>query len=146
MKLSAKSRYALASLVKMALVHQAQPTVTVLEIAETLEISKIYLERIFSELRRGEVVGSIKGSQGGYYLTKAPNEITLYEILASVEPALFATNDATVETTAPKIERALTAVVYEPMHTTLETLLKGITLSDIALQAQGEEGNYMYYL
>ncbi len=146
MKLSAKSRYALASLVKMALVYQAQPTVTVLEIAESLEISKIYLERIFSELRRGAVVGSIKGAQGGYYLTKAPNETTLYEILASVEPALFATNDTTVDKTAPKIEQVLGNVVYTPMQNTLETLLKGITLSDIALQAQGEEGNYMYYL
>ena len=40
MKLSAKSRYALASLVKMALVHESQPVTTVLEIAEDLEISK----------------------------------------------------------------------------------------------------------
>ncbi len=146
MKLSAKSRYALASLVKMALVHESQPTTTVLEIAEDLEISKIYLERIFSELRRGEVVGSIKGAQGGYYLTRAPKEITLYDILHAVEPALFSENDATVDKTAHKIEKALVSMVYTPMKEGLAKILTGITLSDIALEAQGEEGNYMYYL
>lgn len=146
MKLSAKSRYALASLVKMALVHESQPTITVLEIAEELEISKIYLERIFSELRRGEVVGSIKGSQGGYYLTRAPKEITLYDILHSVEPALFSENDATVDKTSQNIERALVEMVYTPMKEGLAKMLTGISLADITLEAQGEEGNYMYYL
>lgn len=146
MKLSAKSRYALASLVKMALVHESQPTVTVLEIAEELEISKIYLERIFSELRRGEVVGSIKGAQGGYYLTRAPKEITLYDILESVEPALFSENDETVSQASQKIERALVQMVYQPMREGLSNTLTAITLADIALEAQGEEGNYMYYL
>lgn len=146
MKLSAKSRYALASLVKMALVHESQPVTTVLEIAEDLEISKIYLERIFSELRRGEVVGSIKGAQGGYYLMRAPKEITLYDILSSVEPALFTENDATVEETAHNIERALLEQVYRPMGEGLMKILTNIKLSDIALEAQEEEGNYMYYL
>ena len=146
MKLSAKSRYALASLVKMALVHESQPTITVLEIADSLEISKIYLERIFSELRRGDVVGSIKGAQGGYYLTKAPADITLYDILYSVEPALFTDNEATVEQSSQKIERALVEMVYTPMREGLEKTLKGIKLFDIALEAQGEDGNYMYYL
>ncbi len=146
MKLSAKSRYALASLVKMALVHESQPTITVLEIADELEISKIYLERIFSELRRGEVVGSIKGSQGGYYLTRAPKEITLYDILHSVEQGLFSENDATVDKTSQNIERALVEMVYTPMKEGLEKMLTSITLADISLEAQGEEGNYMYYL
>lgn len=146
MKLSAKSRYALASLVKMALVHESQPTITVLEIADELEISKIYLERIFSELRRGEVVGSIKGSQGGYYLTRAPKEITLYDILHAVEQALFSENDATVDKTSQNIERALVEMVYTPMKEGLAKMLTDITLADITLEAQGEEGNYMYYL
>lgn len=146
MKLSAKSRYALASLVKMALVHESQPTITVLEIADELEISKIYLERIFSELRRGEVVGAIKGAQGGYYLLRAPKEITLYDILESVEPALFAENEATVNQSSQKIESALVQMVYTPMREGLSKILTAITLADIALEAQGEEGNYMYYL
>ncbi|HIW06192.1 MAG TPA: Rrf2 family transcriptional regulator [Candidatus Ignatzschineria merdigallinarum] len=146
MKLSAKSRYALASLVKMALVHESQPTITVLEIADELEISKIYLERIFSELRRGEVVGSIKGSQGGYYLTRAPKEISLYDILHAVEPALFSENDATVDKTSQNIERALVEMVYTPMKEGFAKVLTAISLADITLEAQGEEGNYMYYL
>jgi|SRR5699024_3906529 len=146
MKLSAKSRYALASLVKMALVHESQPTITVLEIADELEISKIYLERIFSELRRGDVVGSIKGSQGGYYLTRAPKEITLYDILHAVEPALFSENDATVVKTSQNIERALVEMVYTPMKEGFAKVLTAISLADITLEAQGEEGNYMYYL
>lgn len=146
MKLSAKSRYALASITKMAMAYNSKETMTILEIATDLNISKIYLERVFSQLKQGNVVSAIKGAQGGYYLTKSPNELTVYDILASVEPAIFAENEKTVEAIAPKIEKTLHNKIYVILDKTLKDNLSTITLADLAEDAQKDDTDYMYYL
>ncbi len=146
MKLSAKSRYALASVIKMAMAYDSKETMTILEIATDLNISKIYLERVFSQLKQGNVVSAIKGAQGGYYLTKTPAELSVYDVLASVEPGIFAENEKTVEAIAPKIEKTLQNKVYVPLDNTLQTTLSAISLADLAEDALKDDSNYMYYL
>lgn len=145
MKLSAKTRYALASVVKMAMSYDAKSTMTVLEIATELDISKIYLERVFSQLKHSGIVESIKGAQGGYYLAKTPDQITLYDVLMSMEATIFSENDKTVEETSPSIEKALTGKVYSPLNEAIKTATHGITLKDLAAEAQ-QTDDYMYYL
>ena len=146
MKLSAKSRYALASVTKMAMAYNSKETMTILEIATDLSISKIYLERVFSQLKQGHVVSSIKGAQGGYYLAKMPHELTVYDVLLSVEPAIFAENDKTVEDIAPKIEKTLQNQIYTRLDQALKDSLSTVTLADLAEDAQKDDSNYMYYL
>lgn len=146
MKLSAKSRYALASVTKMAMAYDSKETMTILEIATDLNISKIYLERVFSQLKQGNVVAAIKGAQGGYFLTKSPDQITIYDVLSSVEPALFEDNEKTVEEIAPKIEQALQQQVYVRLDDALKSSLSTVTLADLAEDAQKDDDNYMYYL
>lgn len=146
MKLSAKSRYALASVTKMAMAYDSKETMTILEIATDLNISKIYLERVFSQLKQGNVVAAIKGAQGGYFLTKTPDQLTVYDVLASVEPALFEDNEKTVEEIAPKIEQALQKQVYVCLDEALKSSLSTVTLAELAEDAQKDDDNYMYYL
>lgn len=146
MKLSAKSRYALASVTKMAMAYDSKKTMTILEIATELNISKIYLERVFSQLKQGNVVSAIKGAQGGYYLTKTPDLLTVYDVLASVEPAIFSENETTVESIAPKIEKTLQERVYVRLDQSLKECLTAITLAELAEDAQKDNDNYMYYL
>ena len=56
MRISAKGRYALASVIHMAQQHHSGESVTLISISERLGISKIYLEQVFSLLKRGELV------------------------------------------------------------------------------------------
>ncbi|MFV0412017.1 MAG: RrF2 family transcriptional regulator, partial [Oscillospiraceae bacterium] len=65
MKVSTKGRYALAAVTHMAQQHSTGEYITVLSIAERLGLSKIYLEQVFSLLKRGGIVNSTKGAQGG---------------------------------------------------------------------------------
>ncbi|GAA5101395.1 RrF2 family transcriptional regulator [Wohlfahrtiimonas larvae] len=146
MKLSAKSRYALASVTKMAMAYDSKETMTILEIATDLNISKIYLERVFSQLKQGNIVSAIKGAQGGYFLTNTPDKISIYEVLSSVEPALFADNEKTVDEIAPKIEQALQQQIYIRLDEALKESLSSVTLADLAEDAQKDDDNYMYYL
>ncbi len=68
----------------------------VISISEKLGISKIYLEQVFALLKRGGIVNSIKGSRGGYQLSRSPRQISLYDILSSVETSLFEPVEDTV--------------------------------------------------
>ena len=80
MRISAKGRYALAALLRMA--QAGKDTVmNVARLAENLGISRIYLEQVFSLLKHAKLVTSIQGAQGGYQLTAQPSQISILEVL-----------------------------------------------------------------
>ena len=89
MKISAKGRYGIASMVFLARSYDTSSPVTIISISEHLGISKIYLEQVFALLKRSKLVNSIKGSQGGYQLARPPHDITAYDILSAIEIALI---------------------------------------------------------
>ncbi|UOO37297.1 Rrf2 family transcriptional regulator [Oscillospiraceae bacterium CM] len=148
MKLSAKGRYALASLVSLAQKYASGTFTTVLYISEKLDISKIYLEQVFSLLKRGGLVVSAKGAQGGYQLSREPRQITLFEVLSAVELPLFEKNDATVADTAPEIENAVRGLVYTRIDSALENALKSVTLEDLAAESERlkNDNTNMFYI
>ena len=80
MKLSKKSRYGLRALIDLA-VNSRTELVSLGSIAQRNDISAQYLEHVFSALRKGHIVKSMKGSQGGYFLERDPKEITVAQIV-----------------------------------------------------------------
>ena len=144
MKISAKSRYALAALVYMAQHSAANEPTTVLSLSENLGISKIYLEQVFSLLRRGDVVTSIKGAQGGYRLTREPSNISVYEIFSSIETSMFERTESTVASSNENIERAMFGVVFESLDVAVKSTLTAISLEDVVSKAA--KNDHMYYL
>lgn len=146
MKLSAKTRYALAAVINMAITYEAQKRTTLVKLAEHLNISKIYLEQVFALLKRGGIVNSTKGAQGGYLLQNSPDLITAYDIIQAVEPALFSQNEDTVSNSAPDIEQAIQNAIFSPLDNAIKETLSQITLSSLVLEAEKNNNNYMYYL
>lgn len=145
MKISAKARYAIAATVYMARRYEAKECITLVTLAESLEISKIYLEQVFSLLKRASVVTAIKGAQGGYLLARAPHEISLYDIMSAIETSLFAQNSETVENSAPHIEKVM-QTVFDQLDDAVKTQLSGVTLAAMVQEAEKNSSNYMYYL
>ncbi len=148
MRLSAKGRYALAATTSMAEENKDNECITLISISEKLGISKIYLEQVFSLLKRGGIVNSVKGSQGGYQLSRATHKITVYDILFSVETALFEDTEETLAGKAPEIEIAMKSVVFDPLDLALSSTLKQITLSDLVDEARKNktEQGFMFYI
>jgi Rrf2 family protein len=97
MRISSKGRYGLASMISIAQLGSGGEAVTVISVSEKLGISKIYLEQVFSLLKRSKLVTSIKGAQGGYQLSKTPDKITAYDILHAVEVSLFEKTEESVD-------------------------------------------------
>lgn len=147
MRLSAKARYALAAMTDMAL-HAQEGCMTLVSIAERLGISKIYLEQVFAQLKKGGMVSSVKGAQGGYQLARMPQEITVYDILSETEASLFEKNEGGTERKDAGIQAALFGCVYQVLDDTLEKTLKSITLTDLLEEAETNKngGNLMFYI
>lgn len=84
MKMSTKGRYGLRAMLDIA-INSRGDIVNVKSIAERQNISESYLEQVFSILRKAAIVKSIKGAQGGYILADDPSNITVGQILRTLE-------------------------------------------------------------
>lgn len=148
MRISAKGRYALAAMTSMAQVYSAGENVTLISIAERLGISKIYLEQVFSRLKKAGLVISVKGSQGGYQLARMPKEITALDVLIEVEAYLFEKAEDSVKESAPDIEAAMRKLVLDKLDEAVGLTLSGVTLSDLVEEAQKLRGKdaLMFYI
>ena len=84
MRLTSKGRYAVMALVDLARFDNTTP-VSLRDISLRQGISLDYLEQIFSKLRKKEIVQSVRGTQGGYVLSKKTKEIKLTNIFDAVD-------------------------------------------------------------
>lgn len=147
MKISAKGRYGLAAMTCLAQNFASGSPITIISISEKLGISKIYLEQVFSLLKRAQLVNSIKGSQGGYQLSREPREISAYDILSSIELSLMEKAAPAAEK-MPVLDRALTAKVFDPLDEKIKNTLASVSLDDIltAIDAEKETDSLMYFI
>lgn len=147
MRISAKGRYGLAALLIM--IDSELEYVPVTIIAEELGLSKIYLEQIFSLLRKAGLLISSKGSQGGYRLSKDPGEVDIYQILTVLEQTLFEKTEESFADKKPSFEKAMQDVVFLPLDDAVKEKLSAISLKTLSEQQKENEAyqnNYMYYI
>ena len=83
MKINSKSRYAVMALADIANFNRPNP-VSLRDISLRQNISLVYLEQIFSKLKKNNIVKSIRGTNGGYVLAKDPEQIKLSNIFSAV--------------------------------------------------------------
>ena len=87
MKISTKGRYALRLMLDLA-IHGSKGPTSLKDTAKRQEISEKYLEQIIALLNKAGFVKSVRGAQGGYLLTRAPEGYTVGEILRLTEGGL----------------------------------------------------------
>lgn len=86
MKISTKGIYALAAMIELASRNTA--CVSIRDIADARNCSVKYLEQIFKQLKKAQLLISIRGKDGGYQIAKDPEEITAKDIILAVEEKL----------------------------------------------------------
>jgi Rrf2 family protein len=84
MNISVKGEYALLALFDLALSTSAEP-VKIAEIARRQKIPQKFLELILASLKQAGFVESRRGAEGGYLLARAPDAITIGEVLRHME-------------------------------------------------------------
>ena len=148
MRISSKGRYGLAASVVMAQNYASGAYITVVSLSEQLGISKIYLEQVFSLLKKAELVRSIKGAQGGYRLARPPQEISALEVLTALEQSLFEKTEKSVEKKASEIESAMQDSVFSEIDKAVSRALSGVSLYSLMTKAEEYRKNesYMFYI
>lgn len=81
--ISKKMKYALKALIEIA--NKNEDFISASVIAEKGNVPLKFLEQILTELKRGFIVNSRKGSSGGYYFVKSPKNITLADIYRLID-------------------------------------------------------------
>lgn len=85
MKLSSKARYGLKAMLYLA---EHPGLVSLSSLAEATDMSEAYLEQLFSMLKKSDLVSSVRGASGGYTLSKPAEEISVGEIVRTLEGEL----------------------------------------------------------
>lgn len=132
MKLSTKGRYGLQAMVDLG-VHAKEKHISLKSIAERLKLSENYLEQLIALLKRSELVGSVRGAQGGYFLTKDPVDITIGDILRALEGSLAPT-ECTCEGGKHKCAKdgnCVTQSVWEKIRDGINDVVDSITLQEL---------------
>ncbi|MCL2370940.1 MAG: Rrf2 family transcriptional regulator [Firmicutes bacterium] len=138
MRISTKGRYGLAVMVVLG---QAENGVTAGDAAKTLGLSKIYLEQVFTLLKKGGLIQSTIGKGGGYRLISTPKEVTALDILKATEVALFEETEKTVST--DQILENTLGDVWGVLDSSVVTALSGVTLQDL-IDKSKVSGEYSY--
>jgi len=134
MRLTTKGRFAVTAMLDLAL-NEIDKPVTLAGISERQSISLSYLEQLFSRLRRGGLVKSVRGPGGGYRIAKKHSEISVSEIISAVDELIDATQCGGKENCRDE-RRCMTHDLWSSLNTKILEYLSGVSLAELVASQQ----------
>ena len=129
MRASQQLQYAIYGMFDLAYNGGSRP-IRIQEISERQSIPTRYLEQIFQKLRRAGLVDSKRGPGGGYLLSRSPDEISLADVLLSVQGNLICRS----ESQGPPVPEN-PDFVWELLHSGLDDVLRRWTIAELCQEA-----------
>jgi Rrf2 family protein len=130
-RITAKVDYAIRAAIELAAASSEAP-VKGEQLARAQGIPLRFLENILRELRRAGIVSTQRGAEGGYRLARPADEITLADIIRTVEGPLAAVQGVRPEALSyPGAARELPEV-WIALRASLRSVLEAVTLADVA--------------
>ncbi|MBX5469126.1 MAG: Rrf2 family transcriptional regulator [Thermoleophilaceae bacterium] len=130
--ITTKSPYAVSALVELAKCGASVP-VPIGELARRRDIPVQFLESLFATLRRAGILRSQRGVRGGYLFARSPSEVTVLEVVETLEGDL---GGAAAEAGEPWDEAA----------GALRGALGSVTIADLAEREARASGALMYHI
>ncbi|MBF8266607.1 MAG: Rrf2 family transcriptional regulator [Dehalococcoidia bacterium] len=143
MKVSMKVDYGVRALVELAQ-RYGGGTVQTVEIAESQGIPEAYLDQLLATLQKFGFIRSRRGPQGGHVLARAPHEISLGMVMASLE-GTAAPLDCMEEPT----ECTLSSIcaqrdMWRSVEDAVQSVLSSTTIADLANRQRQLQGQGVY--
>ena len=129
MHISAKAEYAMRAMLTLADTPVGAMTADRLASAQDLPVK--FLENILVELRRGGLVISQRGAEGGYRLARPADEITAADVLRQVDGPLAGVRGVRPEAAVYAGPAAHLQAVWVAARASLRSVLEEVTLADI---------------
>lgn len=130
MRVSTKGRYGLRTLVDIAL-HQEKGAVTLNDIARRQDISVKYLWQVINPLKTAGLLSVMRGAKGGYMLARRPEDISMLEVVTTLEGPMSLVECLTQEDICDRIDSCVARSVWKEVNQTVEKALKNITLAEV---------------
>ncbi len=130
MRMTTKGRFAVTAMIDLAL-RQAHGPVTLAAISQRQQISLSYLEQLFGKMRRNGLVESTRGPGGGYSLARKASEISVADVIMSVDEPMDATQCGGKENCGGEGVRCMTHDLWSALNDRMYDFLSGITLEHL---------------
>ena len=137
MRVSAKADYAVRAATELATKPKDLP-VRADEIATSQDIPLRFLENILGELRANDLIFSSRGSDSGYWLARAPEEITVAEIIQAVEGPVASVHGARPDELTYRGSAEALQEVWLALRANVRLVLEAVTLADVVAGALPE--------
>src|SRR4051794_2072213 len=131
MRITAKADYAVRAAVELAGAAAGEP-VKADYIAEAQSIPLNFLENILAELRRAGIVESRRGAAGGYLLARAPEDVSLADVIRAVEGPLANVRGKSPDALEYEGSAACLREVWVALRASVRAVLEQVTLADVA--------------
>ena len=128
MRISAKTEYGLRALLELANRKSETPAQAKI-IAQRQGIPHRFLEQVLNSLRKAGLVESIRGSQGGYILSRDPSTIRISDVLEAVEDGIQQKPGSTNGN--PSSRDDLLAPILNEVQTAVSSVLDRFTIQDL---------------
>jgi Rrf2 family transcriptional regulator, cysteine metabolism repressor len=144
-ELSCKSEYALLALIALADEFQSNDPLQIRQIASAQDIPDRYLEQLLATLRRSGLVKSQRGAKGGYLLAREPRQITVLEVMTSIEGQdITSPSDSEASKSA---EKTVLKDVWKGSCEAMREILQKHTLQDLCDRRDAlRQSELMYYI
>ncbi len=130
MRLTRAATYAIHALAHMATQKQNHPVASH-HVAQARGIPERFLLKVLKPLVSAHVLMSVKGPNGGYRLAKAPQEITLLEILEAVDGPIRCAPSLSHEEATGTLNERLDSI-YQQAADVVRKQFQKVLLSDLA--------------
>ena len=130
MRVSAKADYALRAVIELAAADERP--VKGERVAQAQEIPLKFLENILGDLRHAGVVRSQRGAEGGYWLARPPDEISVAEVIRAVEGPIANVRGLGPETVEYAGPAAPLQQVWIAVRANLRAVLELVSIGDVA--------------
>jgi Rrf2 family protein len=128
---SAKADYAIRAAVELAAAGGEEP-VKGDRIAQAQEIPQNFLENILADLRNAGIVASRRGADGGYWLARAADEVSLADVIRAVDGPLANVRGIRSEQVAYQGSAEPLRDVWVAVRASLRNVLEHVSLADLA--------------
>lgn len=130
MKVNTKVRYGLRAILQIAESYGGDP-VPISVISETQEISGKYLEQVVGTLRKAELISSRKGVHGGYSLSRAPQDINLWEVITALDNHTTLVDCVLEPDVCDRSDDCLTRSIWTLVSARMKEFWTSFTLEDL---------------
>jgi Rrf2 family protein len=136
MKITTKSRYAIRAIYSLIVLGGDRGPVALTQIAQMETISRKYLEQIFIQLKKNNIVTGSRGAGGGYVLSRPATDISIKDVVIAMDGPISPV-DCTDGEDCSKFSTCAINWLWLGLKKNVDNYLENITIDDLKKHTPG---------